>query len=58
MANEFAYAKNPSSVRGYEGLVAKDPESPYVGGRALKWLKVKQLKYREAERGFYDPKRA
>jgi bifunctional non-homologous end joining protein LigD len=30
--------------RGYEGLVAKDPASPYVGGRTLKWLKVKQAK--------------
>jgi len=38
--------------RGYEGLVAKDPASPYVGGRTLKWLKVKQQKYREGERGF------
>lgn len=28
--------------RGYEGLVAKDPASPYVGGRTLSWLKVKQ----------------
>ena len=35
--------------------MAKDPESPYVGGRTLKWLKVKQPKYREAERGFYKP---
>lgn len=26
---------------GYEGLVAKDPASSYVGGRTLKWLKVK-----------------
>jgi hypothetical protein len=26
---------------GYEGLMAKDPTSPYVGGRTLKWLKVK-----------------
>ena len=26
---------------GYEGLVAKDPASPYVGGRTLKWLKVR-----------------
>jgi ATP-dependent DNA ligase len=41
--------------RGYEGLVAKDPESPYVGGRTLKWLKVKQPKYREGERG-WEPK--
>jgi bifunctional non-homologous end joining protein LigD/DNA ligase-1 len=41
--------------RGYEGMVAKDPESPYVAGRTLKWLKVKQPKYREEERGFYKP---
>jgi bifunctional non-homologous end joining protein LigD len=40
---------------GYEGLVAKDPESPYVPGRTLKWLKVKQPKYREGERG-WEPK--
>jgi hypothetical protein len=33
----------------------KDPESPYVGGHTLKWLKVKQSKYREEERGFYKP---
>jgi ATP-dependent DNA ligase len=25
--------------KGYEGLVRKDPESPYVGGRTLKWLR-------------------
>jgi len=37
------------------GMVAKDPESPYVGGRSLKWIKVKQPKYREEERGFYKP---
>jgi bifunctional non-homologous end joining protein LigD len=41
--------------RGYEGMVAKDPESPYVGGRTLKWLKVKQPAYRVEERGFYKP---
>jgi bifunctional non-homologous end joining protein LigD len=41
--------------REYEGLVAKDPQSPYVGGRSLKWLKVKQPEYREVERGFYKP---
>ena len=35
--------------RGYEGLVAKDPESPYVPGRTLKWLKVKQRDYRIEE---------
>jgi ATP-dependent DNA ligase len=37
---------------GYEGLVAKDPESPYVGGRTLKRLKVKQRDYRVEERGW------
>ncbi len=41
--------------RGYEGLVAKDPASPYVGGRTLAWLKVKQPKYHEDERG-WEPK--
>jgi bifunctional non-homologous end joining protein LigD len=41
--------------RGYEGIVAKDPESRYVPGRTLKWLKVKQPKYREEERGFFKP---
>jgi len=43
--------------RRYEGIVAKDPESPYVAGRTLKWLKVKQKEYRVEERGFYDPGR-
>ena len=37
------------------GLVAKDPESPYVGGRSLKWFKVTQPRYREVERGLYKP---
>jgi bifunctional non-homologous end joining protein LigD len=41
--------------RGYEGLVAKDPASLYRGGRTLAWLKVKQPKYREGERG-WEPK--
>jgi bifunctional non-homologous end joining protein LigD len=41
--------------RGYEGLVAKDPASPYVGGRTLRWLKAKQARYREGERG-WEPK--
>jgi ATP-dependent DNA ligase len=39
--------------RGYEGVVGKDPESPYVPGRTLKWLKVKQKDYRKEARGFY-----
>ena len=38
--------------KGYEGMVGKDPESPYVGGRTLKWLKVKVPQYREGERGW------
>jgi ATP-dependent DNA ligase len=38
--------------RGYEGMVAKDPASPYRGGRTLAWLKVKQPHYREGERGW------
>jgi ATP-dependent DNA ligase len=42
-------------ARGYEGIVAKDPESRHVPGRTLKWLEVKQAKYREQERGFYRP---
>jgi ATP-dependent DNA ligase len=41
---------------GYEGLVAKDPTSSYIGGRMLKWLKVKQPKYQEGERG-WEPSR-
>lgn len=41
--------------RGFEGMVAKDPEAPYVGGRTLNWLKVKVPKYREEARGFYKP---
>ena len=39
-------------ARGYEGFVAKDPTAPYVSGRTLKWLKVKQPNYREGERGW------
>jgi bifunctional non-homologous end joining protein LigD len=41
--------------RGYEGLVGKDPQSPYCAGRTLSWLKVKQPSYREGERG-QEPK--
>jgi len=40
-------------ARGYEGMVAKDPESRYAPGRTLKWLKVKQREYRKEARGFY-----
>src|SRR5262245_4206569 len=38
--------------RGWEGMVAKDPEYPYISGRTLKWLKVKVPHYREGERGW------
>ena len=38
--------------QGWEGMVAKDPDSKYTGGRTLKWLKVKVPKYREGERGW------
>jgi ATP-dependent DNA ligase len=37
---------------GWEGLVAKDPQASYAGGRTLKWLKVKQSGYRVEERGW------
>jgi ATP-dependent DNA ligase len=37
--------------RGDEGLVAKDPASPYRGG-TLSWLKVKQPDYRVEKRGW------
>ena len=39
-------------AHGWEGLVTKDPQSLYVGGRTLKWLKVKQAKYLEGEQGW------
>jgi ATP-dependent DNA ligase len=38
--------------RGYEGLVAKDESSLYIGGRTLSWLKVKQRDYEVSSRGF------
>jgi len=38
-------------ARGFEGLMAKDPLSAYVGGRTLKWLKVKHREYRVEGRG-------
>jgi bifunctional non-homologous end joining protein LigD len=43
--------------RGWEGMVAKDPESLYVAGRTLKSIKVKQPKYREGERGWESKSR-
>ena len=38
--------------RGYEGLVAKDESSLYVGGRTLSWLKIKMPDYRVENRGW------
>jgi len=52
LANDGLTAWEEVLARGYEGLVAKDPASPYVGGRTLKWLKVKQPNYRAGERGW------
>ena len=37
------------SGKDYRRMVAKDPESAYTSGRTLKWLKVKQSKYRGEE---------
>jgi bifunctional non-homologous end joining protein LigD len=42
-------------TRGFEGIVAKNPESRYLPGRTLAWLKVKVPHYREGERG-WEPK--
>ena len=55
LADDGLAAWQQAIERGYEGLVAKDPASPYVGGRRLKWLKVKQREYRVEERG-WDPR--
>jgi ATP-dependent DNA ligase len=57
LADDGLKAWQEAIARGYEGIVAKDPESRYVPGRTLKWLKVKQKDYRVEERGFYDPGR-
>jgi len=52
LADDGLKAWQPVLERGYEGLVAKHPESLYLGGRTLKWLKVKQRDYRVEERGW------
>jgi ATP-dependent DNA ligase len=39
--------------RSISAIVGKDPESPYVPGRTLRWLKVKQKEYQKEARGFY-----
>jgi ATP-dependent DNA ligase len=53
LANDGLKAWQEAIARGYEGIVGKDPESRYVPGRTLKWLKVKVKDYREEARGFY-----
>jgi bifunctional non-homologous end joining protein LigD len=45
------------AARGYEGMVGKDPESPYREGRTLAWLKLKVPHYREGESG-WEPKQS
>jgi len=52
LAEEGLTAWTEVLARGYEGMVAKDPASPYRGGRTLAWLKVKVPHYREGERGW------
>jgi bifunctional non-homologous end joining protein LigD len=53
LADDGLKAWQEAIARGYEGIVAKDPESLYVPGRSLKWLKVKVKDYRKEARGFY-----
>ncbi len=57
LSNDGLKAWQEVKEKGYEGFVAKDPASPYVGGRTLKWLKVKVPKYREGERGWEPTKK-
>ena len=45
----------PFHTKGWVYEEKKDPAAPYVGGRTLKWLKVKQPAYRVEARGFYKP---
>jgi hypothetical protein len=40
---------------GYEGIVAKDPESRYVPGRTLRWLKVRVIAKTEHHLGELFP---
>jgi ATP-dependent DNA ligase len=49
----MAWRRGRKLIRaGWEGLEAKNPESRYVPGRTLAWLKVKVPHYREGERGW------
>ena len=53
LSNNGLKAWQEALKRNYEGIVAKDPESRYIPGRSLSWLKVKQKDYRKEARGFY-----
>lgn len=53
LSDDGLKAWQEAMVRGYEGIVAKDPESRYIPGRTLSSLKVKQKDYRKEERGVY-----
>lgn len=41
--------------RGFEGIVAKNPGSPYIEGRSTEWLKVKVHQEEELVVGGYTP---
>jgi bifunctional non-homologous end joining protein LigD len=41
--------------KGWEGLIAKNPEAPYVEGRSTQWLKVKVHQEEELVIGGYTP---
>ena len=41
--------------KGWEGLIAKDPSTPYVEGRSTSWLKVKVHQEEELVVGGYTP---
>ncbi|HYK40872.1 MAG TPA: non-homologous end-joining DNA ligase [Thermoanaerobaculia bacterium] len=44
-----------ATKKGWEGLVAKNPEAPYVEGRSTQWLKVKVHQEEELVVGGYTP---
>jgi ATP-dependent DNA ligase len=52
LAHDGLKAWEEAVVRGFEGVVAKNPESRYVPGRTTAWLKVKQPHYRDGARGW------
>ena len=41
--------------KGWEGLIAKNPDAPYVEGRSTQWLKVKVHQEEELVIGGYTP---